>query len=643
MEKNKKLIYANIQILSFPIDELTYKFVKTNEQIDIQTGNIVKVPLKNKIKVGIVKSISFNKPSFKVKKIKEIIQLDNKFRLFIKILSNKHLTNQITFLKRTFGLSSLKTKTDYVNKTQNDKPKSISEEQEKIFNQIIENFDKAKTIRPTFIFGGHNSGKIDLSIELIKHQIQNKKSVIVLCQSKEDTSEFKKKLNKTIDECKITLQLDKKKENNYEQEVIIGTQSPVFTTTKNIGMYVVINEHSENYNEKTYPFISSKDTLILRARIENVPIILTSPTPSIESWHKIKNGRFNFYNLNTTHSNKTSKIKHIHLNAENTVKESRWVSKYLYNSINKTIEDNKICVLIINRKGIASNIRCSQCNTPAKCNICGYYYSLYEYNICICHKCKNKSFISNKCMECKSTNCFYKNSAIGTIQVEKIIKQLFQNAKTKLIDASIKENLEKIKKEIYEKKINIIIGTDTTSKLIKIPDVKTIGMICGDLPQRAGIDSTGNIIRKAIEFSKTTSRSSKKEIIIQTILKSQEFGFLSNTNEDFSKYCNFELKFRKENQYPPFGKTCIIAVFDKLEDQAQHKAKMMQSQLSETTNSLYYKTLVKVILKNRNGYCFLIYGKSNSSYYLKDNFKKAITRCSFAKTYAKFLLKFNRF
>jgi primosomal protein N' (replication factor Y) (superfamily II helicase) len=640
MEKNKKLTFVKVQILNCPIDELTYKFAREKHNVDIQIEDIVKIPLKNKIKVGIVKSIHFDKPNFKVKCIKEVVQLDRKLKLFIKILSSRYLVNQAKFLKRIFAALTMEINTTSVDNIQNDECKGNNTEKNKLngesdkSNEIIEIINKSTRIKPIFIFGNNYSGKTISIIDLIKHYIKNKKTAVVICPSNEDAVEFKNRLYKTINMSDLI----------SNQRIIIGSQLPVFTTEKNIGIYIIFNEHSEHYNEKIYPFINTKDAMILRARIENIPIILTSPTPSINSWHKIKNKRFFFHtlNLNKTQKSKMSKIKHVQITKKNTINESKWFSKTLYNSIYRSIENNKICALIINRKGVSSNIRCKDCNEPVRCNICGYIYSLYKHNICICHKCKNKNFIVSKCVKCKSQNNFYSND-IGAIQVEKITRQIFKNINTKLIDSSSEKKLDKVKKDIDEKKINIIIGTDAIFKLIKTLNVGTIGMICADSLQRHNIDSTGNIIRKAIELSKSPCKSTQREVIIQTKLNPYEYNFLESINEDFSKYCNFELKFRKENQLPPFNKTCIIAVFDKTEESAQIKAKNIQSKLSEDKKTIFYKTLTKVILKNNNGCCFLIYGKGNSLHYLKENFKKTILENPSIRSYTKFFLNFNLF
>ncbi|WP_367670717.1 primosomal protein N' [Sodalis-like secondary symbiont of Drepanosiphum platanoidis] len=299
--------------------------------------------------------------------------------------------------------------------------------------------------------------------------------------------------------------------------VVIGTKSALFIPFKKLGIIIVNEEHDFLYKQQNGWLYNARDLSILRARIKNIPIILDSITPSLETLYNIKKKKYNkFYFFNLKDKSYFYKKKLINIKKKILI---NGISNELLKKIKKHIFFGNQVLILLERKKFSKILFCCKCNYILKCLLCNNNYNLHKYNKKLyCYNCNFQEKIFKTCPQCLSKK--FIKVEIGTKQIEKFLKIKIPKIPIIRIDKDkffcqkkIKENLKKIK----ENKYRILIGTNSLVKEYYFPYVTLVGIL--------DIDNMlfSNDFRSSEKFSQIytqislkSSQIKKKEILLQT-------------------------------------------------------------------------------------------------------------------------------
>lgn len=450
---------------------------------------------------------------------------------------------------------------------------NLTSEQELVFNKIKESVNQ---FQPFLLFGVTGSGKTLVYIKIIEYVLHFNKEVIVLVPeislTPQIVSRFKKKFGNLIAILHSGLSAGEKydewrKIERGEVKIVIGARSAIFAPFKNLGLIVIDEEHSDSYKQENNPKYSTIDIALWRAKYHNCCVVLGSATPSIESYVRSKN---NIYTLLEMKNRYNNNFPDIHLiNMRDSIKNGyKIISKELFDAINLRLERHEQTIILLNRRGYATNVTCHDCGYVVKCKYCDIPLTYHKSsNTLRCHYCGYALPLVKTCPVCKSKNIDY--FGLGTQRLEEELNHMFKARIVRMdVDTTSKKGAhEKIIKDFLEQKYDILLGTQMIAKGLDFPNVTLVGVINGDatlnMPDFRSGERTFQLLN---QIAGRSGRATKKgEVYIQAF-NTDHYSIVLATKNDYETFAREELLIRKMLKYPPFYNLLIIKVLGKNEE-----------------------------------------------------------------------------
>lgn len=450
---------------------------------------------------------------------------------------------------------------------------NLTSEQELVFNKIKESVNQ---FQPFLLFGVTGSGKTLVYIKIIEYVLHFNKEVIVLVPeislTPQIVSRFKKKFGNLIAILHSGLSAGEKydewrKIERGEVKIVIGARSAIFAPFKNLGLIVIDEEHSDSYKQENNPKYSTIDIALWRAKYHNCCVVLGSATPSIESYVRAKN---NIYTLLEMKNRYNNNFPDIHLiNMRDSIKNGyKIISKELFDAINLRLERHEQTIILLNRRGYATNVTCHDCGYVVKCKYCDIPLTYHKSsNTLRCHYCGYALPLVKTCPVCKSKNIDY--FGLGTQRLEEELNHMFKARIVRMdVDTTSKKGAhEKIIKDFIEQKYDILLGTQMIAKGLDFPNVTLVGVINGDatlnMPDFRSGERTFQLLN---QIAGRSGRATKKgEVYIQAF-NTDHYSIVLATKNDYETFAKEELLIRKMLKYPPFYNLLIIKVLGKNEE-----------------------------------------------------------------------------
>ena len=450
---------------------------------------------------------------------------------------------------------------------------NLTREQELVFNKIKESVNQ---FQPFLLFGVTGSGKTLVYIKIIEYVLHFNKEVIVLVPeislTPQIVSRFKKKFGNLIAILHSGLSAGEKydewrKIERGEVKIVIGARSAIFAPFKNLGLIVIDEEHSDSYKQENNPKYSTIDIALWRAKYHNCCVVLGSATPSIESYVRAKN---NIYALLEMKNRYNNNFPDIHLiNMRDSIKNGyKIISKELFDAINLRLERHEQTIILLNRRGYATNVTCHDCGYVVKCKYCDIPLTYHKSsNTLRCHYCRYALPLVKTCPVCKSKNIDY--FGLGTQRLEEELNHMFKARIVRMdVDTTSKKGAhEKFIKDFLEQKYDILLGTQMIAKGLDFPNVTLVGVINGDatlnMPDFRSGERTFQLLN---QIAGRSGRATKKgEVFIQAF-NTDHYSIVLATKNDYETFAREELLIRKTLKYPPFYNLLIIKVLGKNEE-----------------------------------------------------------------------------
>ncbi|GAB4224264.1 MAG: primosomal protein N' [Gammaproteobacteria bacterium] len=265
--------------------------------------------------------------------------------------------------------------------------------------------------------------------------------------------------------------------NSGDAKIIIGTRSAVYTPLRNLGIIIVDEEHDTSFKQQDGFRYSARDLAIRRAQMHNVPILLGSATPSLESYYNCHQQRYSRLVLTQrAGSARLPSFKLIDIRGQ-TLQQG--LSSQLIQAIGEHLQQQQQVLLFINRRGYAPVLLCHQCGWIATCTRCDARLVLHKSSQRLrCHHCDASHPHIEHCPHCNFKPLL--NVGIGTERLEHTLKQLFPQYQTLRIDRDNtrrKGSLQNMLNQIHAKQAHILIGTQMLAKGHHFPDVTLVAIL----------------------------------------------------------------------------------------------------------------------------------------------------------------------
>lgn len=246
--------------------------------------------------------------------------------------------------------------------------------------------------------------------------------------------------------------------------IVIGTRSAIITPLKNPGLIIVDEEHDASYKQQDGLRYNARDIAVMRGKKENIPVILGSATPSLESLHNAKNNRYTHLQLTQRAGN--AQLPNISLVDIRRIPLHEGFSDEAIQTIAQTLESGRQAMVFINRRGFAPLLMCHDCGWQAHCNHCDARLTLHKQRRELrCHHCDFRRNIPHRCERCQSTQLLHIGE--GTERCAEALANLFPNSTIIRVDrdtTSTKSAFDAHVEHINQQRPCILIGTQMLAK-----------------------------------------------------------------------------------------------------------------------------------------------------------------------------------
>ena len=444
----------------------------------------------------------------------------------------------------------------------------LNDEQKKVIDSV-----ELNKFKPYLLHGVTGSGKTEVYMNIIEKVLKQKKEAIVLVPEISLTPQlvnvFKKRFGNDIAILHSGLSNGEKydewrKIERKEVSVVIGARSAIFAPFTNLGIIIIDEEHSSTYKQENNPRYSAIDIALWRSKKYDIPLILGSATPSIESYTRALQNIYTLLTLPNRVNNNYPKTILIDMKEE-IKKGNRIISSDLDNKIKDRLEKDEQIIILLNRRGYTTVTTCKNCGYTDNCPHCDIPLTFHKTsNMMRCHYCGYAHKMITICPECKSDNI--NNFGMGTEKLESILNEKY-GARIIRMDqdtTSNKGSHENIINDFREHKYDILIGTQMISKGLDFPNVTLVGVINGDaslnIPDFRSAERTYQLLNQVAGRS---GRGNKPgEVIIQGF-NIDHYSIVKACNNDYIGFYNEELKIRKTLKYSPYYNLCLIKIKSK--------------------------------------------------------------------------------
>lgn len=262
-----------------------------------------------------------------------------------------------------------------------------------------------------------------------------------------------------------------------ETAIVIGTRSALFTPLARPGVIIIDEEHDSSYKQQEGWRYHARDLAVFRAREENIPIIMGSATPALETLHNAQSGKYRMLMLNKRAGNASTALQQL-IDLKG-VKVAGGLSPALIAKMRQHLNANNQVLLFLNRRGFSPALMCHDCGWIAECQRCDHYYTLHQQHRQLrCHHCDSQRPLPWQCPQCGSTHLV--PVGLGTEQLEQNLSQLFPDVPLSRIDrdtTSRKGALEQHLADVHRGGARILIGTQMLAKGHHFPDVTLVSLL----------------------------------------------------------------------------------------------------------------------------------------------------------------------
>ncbi|SQJ31781.1 Primosomal protein N' [Serratia rubidaea] len=371
------------------------------------------------------------------------------------------------------------------------------------------------------------SGKTEVYLSVLENILAKGKQALVLVPeiglTPQTIARFRERFNAPVDVLHSGLNDSERlavwlRARSGEAAIVIGTRSALFTPFARLGVIIIDEEHDSSYKQQEGWRYHARDLAVFRAHAENIPMVMGSATPALETLHNVQLGKYRQLKLTQRAGNAKPAAQHLIDLKGLPLKVG--LSQPLLNSMRHHLKNDNQVMLFLNRRGYAPALLCHECGWIAECQRCDRYYTLHQnYRQLRCHHCDSQRPVPHQCPQCGSTHLV--SVGVGTEQLENELAPLFPDTPITRIDrdtTSRKGSLEQHLNEIHRGGARILIGTQMLAKGHHFPDVTLVALLDVDGALfSADFRSAERFAQLYTQVSGRAGRAGKQgEVLLQT-------------------------------------------------------------------------------------------------------------------------------
>ncbi len=440
---------------------------------------------------------------------------------------------------------------------------------------------------PFLLYGVTGSGKTEVYMETISYCLQQGKSAMVLVPEIALTPQIASRFRHRFGAQVVILHSRISQGERYDSwrrlaygraRVVIGARSALFAPLDDLGLVVVDEEHEHSFKQINRPHYNARDCAVWLAKKLNIPVVLGSATPSMESYYNAQRGKYRLLELpDRVAGGKFSTLHLVDLTEENAVIGNTSISPLLMEKIEDRLEHGDKTIILQNRRGFSTFIKCKMCGAVEECPNCSITLTYHITNRRLrCHICGYQRFAPRECSSCGGAELLY--CGTGTQKVADEFSMLFPDARIVRMDLDTTSGVDshfKILEAFAQGKYDILLGTQMVAKGLDFPEVTLVGIISADTELlRPDFRAEERTFRLLLQAAGRSGRHRPGEVVVQTFNPHHPIFNLVKNN-DYIGFYQKTIRERRGLRYPPFGRLIKINVSGGVETKTAEAAAFM--------------------------------------------------------------------
>lgn len=456
-------------------------------------------------------------------------------------------------------------------------PLPLNNEQQEALNTLRQYLN---TYRCFLLYGVTGSGKTEVYLQLIANVLANGQQVLVLVPEigltpqliQRFTARFHQKI--AVIHSHVT---DTKRQQAWtlaqqnQVQLVIGTRSAVFTPMPKLGLIVIDEEHDLSLKQMDGVRYSARDTALIRAYRANIPIVLGSATPSLETLHNSQTGKYHLLRLNCKAISDVP--LHYHIVDIRNQRLQQGLSSTALALMDEQLQLGNQVLVFINRRGYSPVLLCHGCGWMADCHACDTHLTLHrEDNRLVCHHCGVTRLIHKGCPKCHSTDLVPIGS--GTQRIDEYLRSYFPSTSVLRVDrdsVSRKKAMHECLSQIQSGKAQLIVGTQMLAKGHHFPRLTLVVVLDTDNgfhnQDFRALEHLGQLLTQV--SGRAGREAQPGQVVIQTYLPQHPLLSIL-VQQGYESFAKTLLTMRQQAMLPPYA---YLAMF---RAQSKHQQKLLE-------------------------------------------------------------------
>ena len=452
-----------------------------------------------------------------------------------------------------------------------DRIQPLSPIQQDAYNQIHFSFLKKNV---TLLHGVTSSGKTEIYIHLIRQALEQKRQVLYLLPEIALTVQIMDRLQRVfgnrlgIYHSKYSdaerVEIWQKQLSGHSYDVILGARSAVFLPFQQLGLVIIDEEHETSYKQQDpMPRYHARSAAIMLAQMQKAKVLLGTATPSLETYHNAKTGKYGLVELFQRY--KGIELPEIQVVDTKDLQHRKMMnglfSPLLLSKVREALERGEQVILFQNRRGYAPMIECKQCGWVPHCQHCDVSLTLHRnLNQLTCHYCGNTYQVPTECPNCGCTQL--QTRGYGTEKIEAEVHDIFPDARISRMDLDTtrsRQAYERIINDFSSGRTNLLIGTQMISKGLDFDKVSVVGILNADtMLNYPDFRAYEHAFMMMSQVSGRAGRKGKRGLVIlQT--KSPDLPLIGQVvHNDYAAFYRSLIAERQQFRYPPYYRLVYV-------------------------------------------------------------------------------------
>ena len=361
-------------------------------------------------------------------------------------------------------------------------------------------------------------------------------------------------------------------------QVVVGARSAVFAPTPNLGLIILDEEHETTFKQDATPRYHAREVARERARMENIPLILGSATPTLESWQRAVSKEDVLLSLPMRVESRTlPPVVVVDTRHDPQRTRGQAIGRSLQSAMKRTLGEGGQVILFLNLRGYSPTIWCRACGASVKCPHCDVTLTWHQdRKVCLCHVCNYQTLIAH-CPACGRDTIRYLGH--GTERLEQEVRAKFPEYRALRMDSDSMRRFGSYDAALGAFRsgdVQILLGTQMIAKGLDFPNVTLVGVVNADTslhqPDLRAAERTFQLIS---QVAGRTGRGNKEGRVYVQTLCPEEPAIRLASEHNYKAFTEHELAVRREMQAPPYRRMARVILRGRDEARVREQAELM--------------------------------------------------------------------